>query len=111
TGWSVWRYGFAEFTGINSFLKTENTKLKESPALNTSGINAWVRHPIYTGIVFAMLGLLFLLPTIMTLSAIIITCIYLEIGIRLEERKLIEEFGVQYIEYRKKVKKVIPLVY
>ncbi len=111
TGWGVLRYGIAEFTGINSFFKIENSKSTEKPTLNKSGINSWVRHPIYTGIVFAMFGLLLLLPTKMTLMAIIITSVYLEIGIRLEEQKLIEEFGSDYEEYRKRVKKIIPFVY
>lgn len=107
--YSVLRYGAVEFTGVDAFIKPKQKTA--SPLLNTSGLNAVVRHPIYTGILLALAGLFLLLPTKMTLAAIVVSLVYLEIGIRLEEQKLEAEFGQAYRDYKGKVKKVIPFVY
>jgi len=88
---SVIKYGVIDFTGLNAF--TGSNSNSAEPVLNTAGMNSIVRHPIYTGILLALLGLFFILPTQMTLSGIIISVVYLEIGIRLEEKKLEQEFG------------------
>lgn len=107
--YSVLRYGAVEFTGMDAFMKPkQKTAL---PLLNTSGLNAVVRHPIYSGILLALAGLFLLLPTKMTLAAIVVSLIYLEVGIRLEEQKLEAEFGQAYRDYKQQVKKVIPFVY
>jgi protein-S-isoprenylcysteine O-methyltransferase Ste14 len=47
----------------------------------------------------------------MTLITVLISLAYLEIGIYLEEQKLVEEFGNDYKIYRQKVKKIIPFIY
>jgi len=108
--WSIIKYGFMEFSGLNTFTEkqyAENTK----PELNISGMNALVRHPIYSGILLAMLGLFLCLPTQMAVIGIVISVFYLEIGIRLEEKKLEDEFGNSYRQYKMSVKKVIPWLY
>jgi len=107
---SIIKYGFMEFSGLNSFTEKQNRK-NLKPELNTAGMNAFVRHPIYSGILLAMIGLFLCLPTKMTVAGILVSLVYLEIGIRLEERKLEEEFGYGYAKYKKKVKKVIPWLY
>ena len=99
-----------EFSGLNSFTKKQNSK-NPNPELNTGGMNAFVRHPIYSGILLALIGLLLCLPTQMTVAGILVSLLYLEIGIRLEEKKLEAEFEGSYNEYKKKVKKVIPWLY
>lgn len=108
--YSISRYGLLEFVGFDSITK-KNTNPISNVALNTSGLNAIVRHPIYSGILLALLGLLLMIPTFMTLAGILVSLLYLEIGIRLEEKKLIQEFGDSYLQYRKAVKKVIPYIY
>ncbi len=106
---AVIRYSFTEFTGLNALLPIPKTR--KTSSLNVSGMNGLVRHPIYTGILIALIGLFLLLPTKMTLAAVITSLVYLEIGIRLEEQKLIKEFGDAYKDYQHRVKKVIPFLY
>jgi protein-S-isoprenylcysteine O-methyltransferase Ste14 len=107
---SVIKYGVIDFIGFDSLLKKNEKKL-EPTKLNTTGLNAIVRHPIYTGVLLLLIGLLLWLPTKMTIITVLITLAYLEIGIYLEEQKLVEEFGNGYKIYRQKVKKIIPFIY
>ena len=107
---SIIKYGLGDFSGLNAFKKNQPTA-NTTPTLNTGGINALVRHPIYSGILLALAGLFLCLPTQMTALGVIISLIYLEIGIRLEEIKLEKEFGSGYGQYKLKVKKVIPGLY
>jgi len=107
---SIIKYGFMEFSGLNSFTKKQNSK-NPNPELNTGGMNAFVRHPIYSGILLALIGLLLCLPTQMTVAGILVSLLYVEIGIRLEEKKLETEFEGSYNEYKKRVKKIIPWLY
>jgi protein-S-isoprenylcysteine O-methyltransferase Ste14 len=44
-------------------------------------------------------------------AILLVTLIYLIIGSRLEEQKLIREYGAAYEGYRKKVKSLIPWVW
>ena len=110
---SIIKYGFMEFSGLNAFTSANKRQNAENlkPELNTGGMNSVVRHPIYSGILLALVGLFLCLPTQMTLAGILVSLVYLEIGIRLEERKLEKEFSNSYNEYKKKVKKVIPWLY
>jgi protein-S-isoprenylcysteine O-methyltransferase Ste14 len=108
---SLYSYGMSEFTGIDAFMKHAGKIQKPVVRLRTDGIHSIVRHPVYTGILIALVGLLLILPTKMTLYGIMLSLIYLEIGIWLEERKLLLEFGDQYARYKKQVKKIIPFIY
>lgn len=80
----------------------------EEARLHTRGALAWVRHPIYSGLILVTVGFfLFIpnLPTLITCSAIVL---YLPVGIYLEERKLIREYGEAYRKYKQEVPALIP---
>ena len=106
--WSVFNYSITEFLGIDRLLTRENTAPVK---FIVRGMNQYVRHPIYSGLLLMFLGLFILLPTFMTLMVVLISLIYLDIGMRLEEKKLVAEFGEQYRDYQKEVKKMIPFLY
>lgn len=73
-----------------------------------TGIHRYVRHPLYSGTFLFIWGLFIFVPyTSLLISNFIIT-IYTLIGIRLEEQKLVREFGDSYRLYQKKVPKLIP---
>lgn len=76
--------------------------------LKTSGILNRVRHPLYTGTILWTVAFLLLVPTTSSLTSVICILIYLPVGIWLEERKLIKQFGEKYKDYRKKVPALIP---
>ena len=75
-------------------------------ALITSGLFRLCRHPLY---LFTLLAL-FITP-VMSLDRLVIIVyafLYLLIGIPIEERKLIQIFGQDYIDYQQRVPAVMP---
>jgi protein-S-isoprenylcysteine O-methyltransferase Ste14 len=77
--------------------------------LVTAGAYGIVRHPMYT------LGLLVLwcfpILTSGTLAFNLGMTVYILVGSELEERRLITQYGEEYIRYRSKVAKLIPFLY
>jgi len=76
--------------------------------LITSGLNRYIRHPLYLGILIALIGWASVYFSGAAVSTFVITFLYIQIGIYLEEKKLIEQFGDQYINYQGKVPKLFP---
>jgi methanethiol S-methyltransferase len=96
-------------TGLSSFIGFQQLLLPEDtspPRLITNGLYRYVRHPLYTcGLVF-----IWLIP-IMTwnlLALLIGLSIYIIIGAYFEERKLLNEFGNAYADYRQHTPMLIP---
>lgn len=94
---------FMSLSGIRS-LFIENY----SNELQITGIHKYIRHPLYLGTFAFIWGLFLLLPYLSLFIANVIITIYTLIGIELEERKLTAEFGEQYVQYRRKVPRLIP---
>jgi protein-S-isoprenylcysteine O-methyltransferase Ste14 len=67
-----------------------------------------VRHPIYTGILFAFLGTAVAVDEWRGVLAVVIAVQANVRKLRLEERWLTEEFGSEYEQYRREVKALVP---
>jgi protein-S-isoprenylcysteine O-methyltransferase Ste14 len=76
--------------------------------LEVTGLHRFVRHPLYLGTFAFIWGWFLLSPLLSFFIASVIITVYTLIGLRFEEQKLIKEFGDDYLEYRKKVPKLIP---
>jgi protein-S-isoprenylcysteine O-methyltransferase Ste14 len=83
-------------------------KLELNAELIKTGIHARMRHPIYTGTILVILGMLVAVPNYSVLVSAIASFLYLPIGIYLEEKKLISLFGKEYLEYKQEVKAILP---
>ena len=70
-----------------------------------------VRHPIYSGFMLATLGTAIILGEIGGLISVALIVIAWGYKARLEESFMIEQFGAEYEEYRRKVKGLIPGVW
>lgn len=102
------QYNLSEFSG------TEQLNLQKSPSsshLKTNGMNAWVRHPLYFGMLLLIWGFFLVHPSDLVLGINLVTSIYLIIGTRLEEQKLIEEFGTEYLDYKRRVGSLLPRLF
>lgn len=101
---------FLRFFSIMTLGKhfTPDIGVLEDKKLVTKGLYSKIRHPSYTGEIIAFLGLalvfqhipssifIFVFPTIAFVYRAIV-----------EEKKLIEEFGEEYLEYKKRTRMFI----
>ena len=82
--------------------------VKRNHQLIRTGPYRFVRHPIYSGILLAMLGTAVGYGMLPGLIGFALTFIALLAKWQIEEKFMIEEFGDQYHQYRREVKAVIP---
>ena len=84
--------------------------VKENHELVTSGPYAYVRHPIYTGLLLSAFGT-FLTGSYFGLVVLIIALIIFISRIGREEKIMLELFPNDYPEYKKRTKVLIPFIW
>lgn len=94
---------FLSLSGLKSLFQ-------ESPAaeLMIAGIHRYMRHPLYLGTFMAIWGGWILFPSLSLLITNVVITGYTLFAIKLEEAKLVAEFGEQYRQYQKSVPKIFP---
>jgi protein-S-isoprenylcysteine O-methyltransferase Ste14 len=98
---ALFQFGILYFIGLRQLVQAEGER-----ELVRGGFYRYVRHPFYT---FALLFLwLSPLVTFNLLLVYIVLSVYIYIGIIFEERKLSQEFGEAYSEYRATTPMLIP---
>lgn len=102
---SMGGYDLAEFTGLYQW---KNGREPVHTVLNVSGLNGVIRHPLYFGTLLIAWGIFLAWPTDAVLVGALSTSAYLFIGSRLEERKLMQQFGETYHSYRQQVPMLLP---
>jgi protein-S-isoprenylcysteine O-methyltransferase Ste14 len=83
---------------------------KADPELVTNGPYRFVRHPIYSGIIFATLGTA-LAVSLYWLVALVLIGGYFIFSAVTEERDMAERFPEAYPEYKRSSKMLIPFVF
>jgi protein-S-isoprenylcysteine O-methyltransferase Ste14 len=82
---------------------------RAAPELVSSGPYRLVRHPIYTGLLLAILGTA-LATSLVGLVAVVLLGAYFYFAASVEERNLSATFPAAYPEYRRRTKMLIPFV-
>jgi protein-S-isoprenylcysteine O-methyltransferase Ste14 len=82
---------------------------KEDPELVTGGPYAFVRHPIYTGILIALLGTV-IGYSLVWLPILLLSAPYFIYSARREEALMCEQFPAQYPAYMQRTKMLLPFV-
>ncbi len=85
--------------------------LKDNHELVTTGPYAFVRHPIYTGLLFGFIGSAVALGQWRGIVAVALVYLSLLRKYRLEERWMRERFGAAYEDYSRRVKALVPFVF
>ena len=85
-------------------------KVKENHELVTTGPYAYVRHPLYTGVILAAFGTM-LTGMIFGIGVFIVACIIVPSRIKKEESDMFELFPNEYPIYQKRTKRLIPFVW
>lgn len=92
-------------------LNSSRLQIVEGQRLITDGVYGLVRHPLYLGEIARNLGIAMILSSFYGAVVILVGNAFLLLRIEIEERMLVEEFGQEYENYRKRTKKVIPYLY
>ena len=91
---------------------TISVRLHDEHHLVKTGVYRIIRHPAYTGLIILVLGLDTLFASVLSYAAFAVFAIpSLIYRIRIEEGMLVEHFGDEYEEYRKKTKRLVPFLY
>ncbi len=85
--------------------------VKVGHELVRTGPYRFVRHPIYTGLITALLGTGLLRAQVRSLIAIVLIYAGFKIKSKIEERAMISTFGTAYEEYRRSVGAIVPKLY
>ena len=99
-------YDSMSFFGIRQILSFgKEKKAVEKIVLKRKGFLGIIRHPMYLALIIYLLCTTY---TVMNVIVNTILIIYVLIGTWLEERKLVLEFGEEYIKYKKEVPMLFP---
>lgn len=110
----IWIGIIVRFVIIRSLGKyfTVDVTIREDHRIKKEGFYRYIRHPSYAFSLLTSLGLgLYLNNWLSLILAFSIPFIAFSYRITVEEKTLIEQFGEEYLEYRRKTKKLIPFVY
>jgi protein-S-isoprenylcysteine O-methyltransferase Ste14 len=103
-GWAIWaRAHLGQNWGMPMSLKQE-------PELVMTGPYRSIRHPIYSGILLALLGSA-IVGGMIWLVVFLFAGAYFGWSARVEDGLMAEEFPTVYPEYKKRTKALIPFIY
>jgi methanethiol S-methyltransferase len=99
-------YDSLSFFGIRQILNFGKTKkINPSEGIKRNGLLGIMRHPMYFALIIYLWCQTY---RVMDVVINVVLTIYVIIGTKLEERKLVLEFGDTYIQYQKEVPMLIP---
>lgn len=91
--------------GDNSLLGFEKTT-----RLVTIGIYKYIRHPLYSSLLFLTWGIFFKLPSLLGIALTTVATTFIFVTAKTDEAECIRFFGTEYVEYMKHTKMFIPKV-
>ena len=102
----IFDYDAMSFFGLRQISDFSKKKIiSAGQGIKKSGLLGIVRHPMYFAVILFLWCQTFRLSDIV---ANIVLTAYIIIGTRLEERKLVLEFGDSYVQYQREVPMLIP---
>ena len=112
-GWAVLFYATClidhlDLFGVKQVWRAFRGHAYEAPKFHTPGMYRFVRHPLYVG----WLMIFWAAPTMTAAHLIfaLVTTAYILVAIQLEERDLLDAFGRDYAEYRRRTPMLIPRI-
>jgi protein-S-isoprenylcysteine O-methyltransferase Ste14 len=90
---------------------SNSVTVKENHTLVRTGPYRVARHPIYSGILLGMLGSALQRGAIRCFAGVLICGFSFWLKSRAEERFMVQTFGEEYVQYRHKVKALVPFIF
>lgn len=91
---------------------TVDVSISKTHKIKDDGLYKIVRHPSYSGLVLIFFGFSLMLDSWYSILIVNVpTFIALGIRIKAEEELLAENFGEEYVNYKKRTKRLIPGIY
>jgi len=83
---------------------------EKTTSLVKTGIYKYIRHPLYSSLLFLAWGIFFKLPSLTGMALVSVTTAFLFATAKADEVECIRFFGTEYAEYMKYTKMFIPKV-
>jgi protein-S-isoprenylcysteine O-methyltransferase Ste14 len=84
-------------------------EVRDTPQVITGGVFSIIRHPIYLGCILTYLGMICFSMSLASAALWVVIVVFYWYISRYEEKLLIDRFGDEYRDYRKKVPMLFPL--
>lgn len=86
-------------------------EFEKTTRLVTTGIYHFIRHPLYSSLLFLAWGAFLKEISLFSSVLVILATIFLFLTARADEAECIRYFGSEYLEYRKHTKRFIPFLF
>jgi protein-S-isoprenylcysteine O-methyltransferase Ste14 len=83
-------------------------RFEKTTELVTTGIYRYIRHPMYSSLLFLTWGIWFKQPLLITLPVALLSSLLLWLTARRDEKECIAYFGDRYRDYMNSTKRFIP---
>jgi len=102
-------------TGFGMYLSLQAHRvifsdIHDPPRLIDSGVYAWVRHPMYLGILLSCLGFFFAYPSLLSLAVWVVFFLLYDHMTAYEENALLQVWRDMYVAYQARVPKWVPWI-
>jgi protein-S-isoprenylcysteine O-methyltransferase Ste14 len=104
-GWTVW----ARHTLGKNW--SGRVTLKQNHELIQRGPYAWVRHPIYAGLLLFLFGTVLITGQLFSLIGLILSATGYWLKLQMEEELLKKAFPEEYVNYAHRVKRIFPGIF
>ena len=84
---------------------------EKTTTLVTSGIYAYIRHPLYSSLFLLTWGIFFKALSLASTALALVATTFLIATARADEQECIQYFGIEYQEYMHKTKRFIPFLF
>jgi protein-S-isoprenylcysteine O-methyltransferase Ste14 len=84
---------------------------EKTSRLVTVGLYRYIRHPLYSSLLFLGWGIFFKSPSWLDAGFVILCTFFLTATARVEEVENVKYFGEEYMEYMKRTKMFIPFLF
>ena len=109
-GLSIWSIVYMKNVGKgNPFDAFNHEVAPRTSSLMTDGPYGICRNPMLLGVFVYHVGVLIALLSVGAFVVFIIEVIIMNVQVKREEQRLMDDFGNEYVEYARKVKRFLPL--